>query len=338
LANVTEGLSTSSRQNLSRSTGAIQVSGTEDLGGGLKAGFRIEELIQGGQTSANRAVLGTGLTVGNLGSRQSFLTVGGGFGTVKVGRDLDANAQMIGVGNVSGANAWVGLDGSTDNSVYYGNIRSNSVSYSTPTIAGFTASFGISPADYSTLGTRATTTAPAANGFCAQNTTTTTAGACDGIVVLQTNPLATSVKQDNPSALAVTYSNGPLNAGLVRTAYEGSSNTVATTLAGNYDFGFVKVGALRQTLAADAKETRTATVISANAPIGAFALQAAYGKSDASAAVTATKSVKHTLLGVQYNLSKRTSAYFVSSNKKVDGATASDFDHKETGFGIKHAF
>jgi len=346
LGNVTEGLSTASRTNLSRSTGAIQVSGTEDLGGGMTAGFRVEELIQGGQTTAGRAALGAGTTVGNFGSRQSFLTLGSKtMGTIKLGRDLDANAQMIGMGNVSGANAWVGLDGSNDNAVFFGNVRTMAASYTAPTMAGFTVGFGVTPADYSSLGIRAGTTAPTANAFCTTGTTTTLVAAastsCTGLitVVTQTNPTASSFRTDNASALAITYANGPLNAGLVRTNGQGSANTTYMTYAANYDMGFAKVGGLYQSVEGVAKISRKASLVSINAPIGAWALQAAYGSSDGGSTATSfTKEVKHALVGAQYNLSKRTSFYVISSDKKVDGATASDFDHKEMGFGIKHAF
>jgi len=312
----------------------------------MTAGFRVEELIQGGQTTAGRAALGAGTTVGNFGSRQSFLTLGSKtMGTIKLGRDLDANAQMIGMGNVSGANAWVGLDGSNDNSVFHGNIRSMSASYSAPTVAGFTVSFGISPSDYSSLGIKAasSTTAPTANAFCDVGALTASAStACTGLTVIatQTNPTPASLRQDNPAALAITYANGPMNAGFVRTNYAGSANTTASTFAANYDMGFAKVGGLYQTVEGTAKLTRKASLVSVNAPVGAWALQAAYGSSDGGSDVVSTskKEVKHALIGAQYNLSKRTSFYVISSDKKVDGATASDFDHKEMGFGIKHAF
>ena len=342
---MTEGKAPVARTNLSRSTGAIQVSGTEDLGGGMTAGFRVEELIQGGQTTAGRAALGAGTTVGNFGSRQSFLTLGSKtMGTIKLGRDLDANAQMIGMGNVSGANAWVGLDGSNDNAVFFGNVRTMAASYTAPTMAGFTVGFGITPADYSTLGIRAGSSAPTANAFCVVGATDSIADAATScstlsIVGTQTNPTASSFRTDNASALAITYANGPLNAGLVRTNGQGSANTTYMTYAANYDMGFAKVGGLYQSVEGVAKITRKASLVSINAPIGAWALQAAYGSSDGGSTATSfSKEVKHALVGAQYNLSKRTSWYVISSDKKVAGATASDFDHKEMGFGIKHAF
>jgi predicted porin len=262
-------------------------------------------------------------------------------GTIKLGRDLDANSQMIGMGNVSGANAWVGLDGSDDNAVFHGNMRAMSASYTAPTIAGFSVGFGITPSDYSTLGIRATSKAPTANGLCVSTATTVVAGELcpNGVVAAQNNPTASSFRQDNSSALGVTYANGPINAGFVRTNYQGSTNVIGTTFAANYDMGFVKLGGLYQTVEAVAKITRKASIVSANAPIGAWALQLAYGSSDAGASAGGgALEVKHTLVGAQYNLSKRTSFYAISSDKKVAGATASDFDHKEMGFGIKHAF
>jgi predicted porin len=345
LSNVTEGLSTSARTNLSRSTGAIQVTGTEDLGGGMTAGFRLEEGVFGGATASGRVTTGTGWNTGNFGSRQSFLTLSSkDMGTIKLGRDLDANSQMIGVGNVSGANAWVGLDDNTNNAVFHGNHRANSASYTAPTMAGFTVGFGITPADYASLGTKISTTTTAAatgNVLCANDTASTAqaAGTCNATIIAATNPTATSYRQDNASALAITYANGPLNAGFVRTNYQTASNVIGTTFAANYNFGVVRVGGLYQTVEAVAKITRKASIVSANAPIGAWALQVAYGSSDGGAtAGGGTKEVKHTLVGAQYNLSKRTSFYAISSDKKVDGATANDGDHKEIGFGIKHAF
>ncbi len=342
LANVTEGLSTSARTNLSRSTGAIQVTGTEDLGGGMTASFRVEELIAGGQTTQARAAFASGLTAGNFGSRQSFLTLGSKtMGTIKLGRDLDANSQMIGVGNVSGANAWVGLDGSSDSSVFYGNMRAMSASYTAPTMSGFTVGFGITPADYSKLGIKAGTSAPTANGFCDTGATYAAAAENCGsnVIAVQTNPLASSYRQDNASALAVAYNKGPLNAGLVRTNYQGSANTIGTTYAANYDLGFARVGGLYQTVEGTAKTTRKASIVSINAPVGAWALQAAYGSVDGlSTNAVSTAETKHTIVGAQYNLSKRTSFYVISSDKKVNGSTASNDDHKEMGFGIKHAF
>jgi len=334
---VKEGLSPNARQGLARSTGAIQLSGTEDLGGGMKASFRMEELVGGYQTTAARATTGTGVNTGNFGSRQAFLALSGGFGTVKAGRDLDGNSTFVSIGNISGANATVGLDGSSDNSVFYGNIRSNSVSYTTPAMMGFSAFAGISPADYATLGTRKTGKA-AAGALCA-NAAEAAAGTCSNVIAVANSPLATSAKQDNPTAYGVTYSNGPFNAGMIVTNYEGTANTKATVYAANYDLGVARIGALLQNVTADSKENRSSSLVSLNIPMGAVALQAAYGsaKANANNAVFVDE-VKHTIIGAQYNLSKRTSAYVVLNDKRVAGTTASDFDYKETAVGIKHSF
>jgi predicted porin len=339
---VTEGATANSRAGLARSTGAVQLTGTEDLGGGLKAGFRFEERLGTWETVNARATTGTGLNTGNFGSRQSFLTLSGAFGMIKAGRDLDANAQMIGYGNVSGANATAGLDSSKLNAVYYGDVRANSISYTTPTISGFTAFAGLTAADYDALGTAAgATTTAAGNVLCSVPTGTAANTACVNTILAATNPVAASKKQDNPTAFGVTYNQGPLNVGVVRSNYEGSLNIQATTIAANYDFGVAKVGALTQTMSADGKTDRKATIVSVNVPVGAFALQVATGKSSAEANAFSSafaKEVKHTMVGVQYNLSKRTSAYAIVNNKKVDGAALNDGDYKETGFGIKHAF
>jgi len=340
---VTEGATAAKRTGLARSTGAIQMTGTEDLGGGLRAGFRFEELIGGYQTTAARVTTGTGINTGNFGSRQAFLTLSGGFGSIKLGRDLDGNSQMIGVGNVSGANATVGFDGSSDNSVFYGNIRSNSVSYTTPAFNGITASFGITPADYDKLRTGATSsaTAVAAGNVICANAPAAAAGTCTNALATATRPYSSSAKQDNPSAIGLSYNQGPLNVGFVQTRFEGSLNTKATVIAANYDFGVVRVGALTQTVEADGKADRKSSLISANVPMGAISLQAAYGKANAESNAFSSSfvdEVKHTMLGAQYNFSKRTAAYVIFNTKKVAGSTLSDHDYKETGVGIRHAF
>jgi len=343
-ASVTEGATNNARQGLSRSTGAIQLSGTEDLGGGMKASFRIEELVGGYQTNANRVTTGTGVNTGNFGSRQAFLALSGGFGTFKAGRDLDGNSQAISVGNISGANATAGLDDNKLNAVYWGNARTNSVSYTTPSFNGFTASYGITPAEYNTLGTAAgATTVAAGNVLCSVsvNSTAVAAGtACGNTILAATNPVAASTKQDNATALALAYSNGPLNVLYVNTNAQTSANIKASVIAANYDFGVARVGGLLQTVSADGKEDRTASVLSLNVPVGAVALQAAYGSSKAASAFSAafSKEVTHSMIGAQYNLSKRTSAYVIMNTKKVDGATLNDGDYKETGIGMKHAF
>ena len=113
----------------------IGVRGVEDLGGGLKAGFNFES----GLDLDDGATLGSG---GGFWGRAANLWLGGGWGTVKLGRTL--NPSFYGMA------AWE-LTGAANYSVvantfgYSGNPtpRHNSqFSYKTPDLGGFSAELG----------------------------------------------------------------------------------------------------------------------------------------------------------------------------------------------------
>lgn len=101
------------------------VKGTEDLGGGLNAGFLFEQGIN----------LATGATAGGF-NRQAYLSLGGDFGEVKFGNVFTPLDDIIGSAN-SGfdsilsatSGVWVGYNSNPFSQVYY----------STPDFAGFNA-------------------------------------------------------------------------------------------------------------------------------------------------------------------------------------------------------
>ena len=112
----------------------IGVRGVEDLGGGLKAGFNFES----GLDLDNGNNLGSG---GGFWGRAANLWLGGGWGTVKLGRTLNPSFY--------GTVAWE-LTGSATYSVVTntynfagGGARNNSqFSYKTPNMGGFSAELG----------------------------------------------------------------------------------------------------------------------------------------------------------------------------------------------------
>ncbi|MDC8759040.1 porin [Janthinobacterium fluminis] len=102
--------------------------GTEDLGGGLKANFQIE----------NGFDLDTGKTRqgDRLFGRQAFVGLSGAFGAVNLGRQY--NPIFISIDSIDPFGT--GLPGRIDNLMVAGNYRTdNAVTYSTPTVSGFTA-------------------------------------------------------------------------------------------------------------------------------------------------------------------------------------------------------
>ncbi|WP_295997981.1 porin [Rugamonas sp.] len=101
--------------------------GTEDLGGGLKANFQIE----------NGFDLDTGMTRqgGRLFGRQAFVGLSGAFGAANLGRQYDP--IFISIDSIDPFGT--GLPGQTVNLMSAGDVRTdNAVTYSTPTMNGLT--------------------------------------------------------------------------------------------------------------------------------------------------------------------------------------------------------
>ena len=113
----------------------IGVRGVEDLGGGLKAGFNFES----GLDLDDGATLGSG---GGFWGRAANLWLGGGWGTVKLGRTLNPSYYGMAAWELTGA-ANYSVVGNTFG--YSGNptSRHNSqFSYKTPDLGGFSAELG----------------------------------------------------------------------------------------------------------------------------------------------------------------------------------------------------
>jgi len=323
------------RADIGRASGAVTLSGTEDLGGGLKAGFTIQQGMYGWTTAGGAATTSlNGNSVQNFGDRQVFATLSSGFGTVKIGRDLNAaSSTILGLGKVDGTRAPSGMDDAAGkDSVYIGNIRSTSLSYITPTIGGFSAYVGFTPQNYAGL----------TKGSNSTTIVYTDASSGSGITTVAT-PATTSTKQDIPVAFGAVYNNGPIAVGLDVTNYQEAvtgTNFKVNVLAGSYDLGVAKLGAVYQTAKSDAKANTHSTILSVSVPVSsALSLGAAYGKRSATTnGAYSANETKHTQLAANYALSKRTTLYVAFNKKDVGGAAVTTNDLKEVGAGIAHTF
>ena len=187
--------------------GDFVLSASEDLGGGLKAG-------------ASMAVQSRGRTTAVSG-RDAYVFLSGGFGEVKIGA-VDAQYQTL--LDLAHPLYGIGLD-SCNTKFNCGDAMVDMISYTTPSMSGFTASVML--ADGNTAGTGAGT------------------GGME----------STALSRDSVQ-LGLAYSNGPLNAGFEYTSFgaNGSNAGLLSTansslgksryrLSGNYDLGVVTVGA-----------------------------------------------------------------------------------------------
>ena len=296
------GLSTSGN-----ATSRLGFRGVEDLGGGLKAGFWLEGEIFGDDGNAS----------GFNFKRRSTVSLAGGFGEVRLGRELTPGYSktssydlfgQTGIGQFMGWSNWYGTSGDAN-----GIRSSNMISYYTPNFSGFTAGLGY--------------------GFDEQ--TSGKAGRYVGGYVAYEN---------GPLGVAVSYDQRNLAADVDRNAL---------TVAGSYDLNVVKLNAIVQQTKDDvpgASDRKVnAYALGASAPVGAGEVKLQYALYDQKAIDSKAHQIS---LGYVHNLSKRTALYGTVAYLKnkdasnlalptkgltVDGPGAGE---NQTGvqLGIRHSF
>lgn len=253
------GLSTSGN-----ATSRLGFRGVEDLGGGLKAGFWLEGEIFGD----------SGNSAGFNFQRRTTVQLAGGFGEVRLGRELTPGYSktssfdvfgQTGIGQFGGWSNWYGTSGDAN-----GIRSSNMISYYTPNFSGFTAGLGY--------------------GFDEQ--TSGKAGRYTGGYVAYEN---------GPLGVAASYDQRNLAAGVDRNAL---------TVAGSYNLNVVKLNAIVQQTKDDvpgaSKRKVNAYALGASAPVGAGEVKLQYALYDQKAIDSKAHQIS---LGYVHNLSKRTAVY-----------------------------
>ena len=303
-------------------TSRLGFRGVEDLGGGLKAGFWLEGEIFGDDGNA----------AGFNFTRRSTVSLMGGFGEVRMGRDLTPNYSktisydlfsQTGIGQFMGWRDWATNSdvGTTVSTADASNVRSsNMISYYTPNFGGLTAGLGY--------------------GFDEQ--TTGKAGRYVGGYVAYDN---------GPLSLAASYDQRDL---LVNGLVAGSAvlDRDTFTLGGSYNLNVVKLNAIVQQSkykALGESEKVNAYALGVSAPVGAGEVKLQYALYDNKL----IESKAHQLsLGYVHNLSKRTAVYgtvsymdnkddsnlgLAAKNLKTAGPGRGE---SQTGVqvGIRHAF
>jgi predicted porin len=306
------------------------IRGTESLGGGLSAIFQIEYAVAGDA--------GGGIT----GSRETFVGLQGGWGTMKMGYFLSpyddihgifGNAPTLLTGILGTQALWsnTGYPGNTTDTGSFDDRVGNSIRYDSPNLGGFTGSVQVGARD-------------------------TSGGATGG----DSGTLTQQRRHAYVISTGGQYNNGPLAVGLT---YEVHNNlregTVAVphlqdqaaTIAGSWNFGIVKVAAMYEVnkydiaaaLASNAGDLkRNMWGLSATANLGPGQMYAGYfyaadGRGSAkcvtAAGITTCPRVGAETLGPSsgaqqwevsytYPLSKRTLLYtgYVMIDNKANGA------------------
>ena len=367
----------------SRSTGVmdganagnrIGFRGTEDLGGGLKANFVVEQGIsptssnlftqraatagqQGSNqyptASANAAILGSSSAFSPSTNRQSYIGLSSdSIGTFNVGYQYTIGYEL---GTLSGYN--IGSEGAPGaytahlvGTSYAGGNRANGLSYISPAFGGgFTVR-----AQYGAFGANQETSTVATAGA----TTAQATGRRYALMGQYANgPLSAALAYTNVRATSVvnTPASAALNAAGVPVVTAASTNANQANRIGNlvqlgasYDFGVVKLAGTYNT-GRDGGTALTTTSsryrgyqVGLSAPFGAIVpfvtVGRAYTLLDGSA-TGRSSDVNQAQIGVRYSLSKRTTAY-AFYGRTTDNAAAAQVAYKDTKtiVGVAHSF
>jgi predicted porin len=282
------------------------VRGEEDLGGGLKAAFHLEAGINndngtGDATNTNNQAVAafnttTGAnapvragTQGLTFNRRSTVSLMGGFGELRVGRDYTPHFWNHTVFDPFGTN---GVGSSAANNVnadatnLTGVRASNSIGYLSPSFSGFAVQV------QTFLGETASPAAKAGSG----------------------------------SALRATYASGPLSvaAAFGKTTMSATQDWTASNFGASYDLGVAKLSAI---MSEDKQTGVTAkmkgTLIGVTAPMGAGVVKFAISNQK----IGTTTDTDKVAIGYGYALSKRTSLYTTFANTKpMTGDKTTGFD------------
>lgn len=325
--------------------------GTEDLGGGLKANFVVEQGISptsgalfgqraasAGQQGANLYpvaspnIAGAATAFSAATNRQSYLGLSGAnWGTVNIGYQY---TNLYELATLSGYN--IGSEGNAGAYTshlhgfgYAGGTRANGFTYISPNFSGFTVR-----AQYGAIG--------AAN----ETSVATTAGA------------TTAETTGRRYGLMGQYANGPLSAALAYTnvratnfggGNNGSRSGNLTQLGASYDFGVAKLAGTYNngkdggTAATTTSSKYRAYQLGVSVPFGAVVPFISFGRASTQAdgAVARSLDVSQQQVGVRYSLSKRTTAYAFYGQTKDNAATVANglaYKDSKTVIGLMHSF
>jgi len=275
--------------------------GTEDLGGGLRAGFWLEGALNADDGNAS----------GFNWQRRSTVSIMGGFGEVRLGRDKvptqlnwDAFDPFDNTGMAANTRLSVASGIVPTGGTYGAFSRANNiVSYITPNLGGLFGQASVAAGE-GTLGNK-------------------------------------------HMGLRAGYNGGGLLAafGYGTTEVTGAIDAKETNFGASYDLKFMKlIGFISKLDIGPASQDNW--LIGATVPLGSFTLRASYSEMDGKEAI-AVRDAKMLALGGVYALSKRTALYgtfskISNTNTNFTVATGSALtrgkDSSGYDFGIRHSF
>jgi len=346
------------------STSTMEFKGSEDLGGGLKAGFQLQWTITpeaaGTENAASQATTGAGNSqyfTGAPFNSEQFLSLSGGFGTVRVGEPNAAVYRAQFVTQPLGTAFGSGYSGTASRMGYAGSYGLSSYMGNTP---GAGSSMRVirmqRTAQYET---------PVFNGLSAMGEFSFG------------NDNSTTITANTPSfmGLLVNYSAGPLNLVAAQNSYKNGNNMIAGNAVGftqttnglaagqevvyqmlgaNYTIGshtfYTGMSNVRASNATeDTQSWNVAYKLALNSNVDIMANMVSMSSSLANAgawmtlanqATQATWNLNRKIIGfgADYRLSKRTNLYARYENYDSNTDNTATGETTTTAFGVRHQF
>jgi len=263
--------------------------GTEDLGGGLKANFQLENgfNVDNGGLRQGGALFG----------RQAFVGLSGNFGAVNFGRQYDPLFLALDSIDPFGT----GLSGSATNLMAAGTFGS------TATVVG--AGAGVAATGDVRVNSAVTYSTPNFSGFTATG-------------LYGFGEQAGSASNGRTYSLSGNYANGPLTGVLAYSNNKnnaGSNTTKVTLLGGTYNFGIATAHLGYETEKNDVGADYRDWLVGVSAPVAGGTVLASYIDRTGKSAST-NLGGKQYAVGYTYSLSKRTNLYTSYAHIKNDSA------------------
>ena len=351
--------------------------GTEDLGGGLKANFVVEQGISptngtlfgvragatGHQVDGFSATPGGTALSGSAGSytiatnRQSYLGLSSAtLGTVNIGYQYTILYEL---GTLSGYNIGSeGMPGADKAHILgqssLGGTRGNAISYTSPAFSGFTvraqygANAGRESVESSATGTNGLTV-DNNRRFAAMvqyaNGPLSVAGAYTTLRSTQVNGAAGTAAAQTTNVLGFINGAQPFVPGAGLTGVARTANVYQ--LGASYDFGVAKLAGTYMNGKNGGTSTSLASTkfrgyqVGVSAPFGAIVPFVTFGRGKSTLETTGVLSedYKSSQVGVRYSLSKRTTAYaFYGRTTNEAAAAAALYRDSKTLVGVAHSF
>jgi predicted porin len=288
----------------------LVISGSEDLGGGLKAGFRLESSMDVSYGRFGDSTVGIQQDSAAIFNRGSEINLSGAFGMVRVGKfdHLGGESTDLNVaGNVALASG-CSADNCDPTGVEMGTDRNGTIAYRTPAIAGGFIEVAHTSED----------------GMKAAATTASTKGAVNSVYF--------------------TTAQGPFK---VAAGYATQDSVGATTATNNdanrygvgmtYDAGAFSLGASYAAAKLISQVKNNEYVLSAKVPLGnGLDIRGAYRKFDTDTEATTNTDLKEFTVAVAKALSKRSTVFAAYTDYDRTGGTLSD--SKRLFLGVGHSF